>query len=452
MEYKVVVFIDSNVALQCRGLSELPWADIDKEGPILVLVTPTVLTEVDSKKTDARLGDHARRFNRTLLPLLLDETSITVRASPAPRVDLALAECPPVPWESHPTLDRSEPDDRIIAEVLCASNVPSTLQRLFVSQDIRPLSLAKRHGCKIRPIDQSWLRPKDISPAEKKLAAANKELESLKNKQPELLFEWIVPTIPVEVTRVNDLLETEREEIVAQILSANPMDTQEQQTAYASLRPFDYDYSLKGRYEEWSKHEMPAFMQQLEAKLELMYNQIEVSLVIRNVGNVQAESLLVEISASGGWMNEKLILVPPGGPAAPSPRPFEPFGINNLRIPSPRPLRGRHEVVIEESPERSCYFQITCDDFRQGADYRLTFVGWLDPRSQAPFELKVVATASNLHGEISDSICVDKSITLVDAFDLLDRETLTYRQPSLAQAKLIEAQKNSEDFSKFEFD
>src|SRR5690606_9248176 len=125
----------------------------------------------------------------------------------------------------------------------------------------------------------------------------------------------------VEVTRVNDLLETEREEIVAQILSANPMDTQEQQTAYASLRPFDYDYSLKGRYEEWSKHEMPAFMQQLEAKLELMYNQIEVSLVIRNVGNVQAESLLVEISASGGWMNEKLILVPPGGPAAPSPRP-----------------------------------------------------------------------------------------------------------------------------------
>ena len=60
-------FLDTNVILEGKPLAELPWSDIDPRGPILVLLTTTVLSEVDSKKRDGRLGVHARKFNRLLI-------------------------------------------------------------------------------------------------------------------------------------------------------------------------------------------------------------------------------------------------------------------------------------------------------------------------------------------------------------------------------------------------
>ena len=58
-QFKTIAFIDSNIALECLALEQLPWSEIDSSSPILVLVAPTVLQEVDAKKNHARLGDHA---------------------------------------------------------------------------------------------------------------------------------------------------------------------------------------------------------------------------------------------------------------------------------------------------------------------------------------------------------------------------------------------------------
>lgn len=449
MPYKIVVFIDSNVALQGRGLSELPWKEIDKEGPILILVTPTVLTEVDSKKNDARLGDHARRFNRLLLPLLEDKTVTTIRSSPAPQVDLALADCPPILWEAHTSLDRAEPDDRIIAEVLNTKNVPSEASRLFISQDIRPLSLAQRHGCTIKCLGENWLRPKDISATEKRLAAAKRELESLKSKQPKLLLEWVTPTTSINVIRVKNLLDSEREEIEEKILQSSPMPQQEAGAIYSSFHT--YDHTLKDRYKKWSNLLIPKFVQQMETNLELMYNQIEISLTIKNEGIVQAESLLLEITSTGGWMNKKMILVPSKGPLAPKLRLNHFPDTYNLITPIIYPPQGRHEVIIKDPPERSTYVQITCDDFRQGGYYKLSLIVWLNPYSNTPFKLNATATAANLHGEVSESICFEQNITDVEIFNLLDRNTLEYKQQSQVHQKFLIAQANNEDFSNFEF-
>jgi predicted ribonuclease YlaK len=130
-----------------------------------VLVTPTVLQEVDSKKNHARLGDHARRFNKTLRPLLSGQSSLVVRANPAPRVEVALGDCGRVDWDQHPELDRDDPDSRIIAQALCARG-PALGTRVVLSHDIRPLYLAQRHGLKIHQITDNWLRPKEISEAD----------------------------------------------------------------------------------------------------------------------------------------------------------------------------------------------------------------------------------------------------------------------------------------------
>ena len=40
-DFKVKAFLDANIILECRPLTELPWREIDAEGPIIVLITPT---------------------------------------------------------------------------------------------------------------------------------------------------------------------------------------------------------------------------------------------------------------------------------------------------------------------------------------------------------------------------------------------------------------------------
>jgi hypothetical protein len=140
-QYPVAAFIDSNVALECSALDGLPWKEISATGPILVLVVPTVMQEVDSKKNHARLADHARRFNRTLRPLLEGQATVLVRESPAPRVEIALADCTRVDWEQYPELDRDEPDARVVAQAMSAQGLPRMLAwwlaKTFVPSTLR---------------------------------------------------------------------------------------------------------------------------------------------------------------------------------------------------------------------------------------------------------------------------------------------------------------------------
>ena len=105
--YKVKAFLDTNIILEGRPLPELPWEEIDIAGPILALITPTAIREIDSKKQDGRIGKRAREFNRMIASVAAGGPPIVIRES-APRVDLALSRALRIPWDKHDDLD---PDD-----------------------------------------------------------------------------------------------------------------------------------------------------------------------------------------------------------------------------------------------------------------------------------------------------------------------------------------------------
>jgi hypothetical protein len=50
--YSTILFMDSMVALEGKPLPNQPWGEIDQAGPILVLVVPQVLAEIDKRKLD----------------------------------------------------------------------------------------------------------------------------------------------------------------------------------------------------------------------------------------------------------------------------------------------------------------------------------------------------------------------------------------------------------------
>jgi hypothetical protein len=289
-QYPVVAFIDSNIALECSALGGLPWKEISAAGPILVLVVPTVMQEVDSKKNHARLGDHARRFNRTLRPLLQGEATVLVRESPAPRVEIALADCASVDWEQYPELDQDEPDARVVAQALSAQG-PSPESCVVVSQDIRPLHLARRHGLNIYQVSETWLRPKEVSEAQKKAANLQRQLDAMKDREPQLSLHLSTSQPSVDVHRIKALSPDERRAIQETIIRLSPMPEQERSGLTSIMG--DYDHTLDDRYTKWERNKVPHFVRDYERKIELNYGQLKILFRIENTGQVPAESLLI---------------------------------------------------------------------------------------------------------------------------------------------------------------
>ncbi len=441
--YPVVAFIDSNIALECSALGGLPWKEISATGPILVLVVPTVMQEVDSKKNHARLADHARRFNRTLRPLIEGQSTVLVRALPAPRVEIALADCTRVDWEQYPELDQDEPDARVMAEAMSARG-PSPESRVLVSQDIRPLHLAKLHGLNVHHVSESWLRPKEVSEAEKRAANLQRQLDAMKDREPQLSLHLSTSQPSVDVHRIKVLSPDERRAIQETIIRLSPMPEQE----HSGLSSFmgDYDYTLGERYKKWERNTVPHFVRDYERKIELNYGQIEIRFRIENTGKVPAESLLIRLTATGGWFNERYVLASPSGPSAPRPkrRPLIDIHMQRTLHDSFRSMvqPGKHEFVVLDEPKRSLEVRITCADFRHGLAYEYPVIGWADPHADE-FRIDAVVSAANLYGEVKTCIVVPRNLKDSSVAYLIDMSTLRFKQPKAISAK---------DLSVIEFD
>lgn len=426
--FPVVAFIDSNVALECLALEQLPWREIHDAGPILVLVVPTVLQEVDSKKNHARLGDHARRFNRTVRPLLGESRTTTIRNSPAPRVELAFADCARVDWAQFPDLDRDEPDARVVAQALAAGG-PPVATRVIVSQDIRPLHLARQHGLRSHHVGENWLRPKERSEAEKRADSLKREIEEMKKGQPVLSLSFLADRDTVPVYRVRDMDESERRAIVETIIRLNPVP--EQRSNANAISAFGgYDHSLTERYRRWETLVIPRFAKDYERKLELNFGQVEITLRIENEGKVPAESLLIRLTARGGFLNERYVVASPSGPNPPSIRQgnIVPHSVTPRDFHPPLPP-GRHEFAVLENPKRSSTVEISCEDFRHGYHYEYRVVAWIDPLCEGDFRLEATVTAANLYGEIRETLAIGKTVGEIGVTELVDLATMRFRQP-----------------------
>lgn len=448
-EYSTIAIIDSNVALECLALEQLPWREIDNVGRILVLITPTVVQEVDSKKSHARLSDHARRFNRTLSPLLMGNQSVSVRVNPAPQVDLALADCGTIEWSNFPDLDRDEPDARVALQGYCARG-PNLADRILISHDIRPLYLGQQLGLRVHKIGDNWLRPKELSEADKKLSRLQREVDSLKNREPKL--EVIIESSPAQVDsyRFLNLPDQEREEIKRRIIDLSPKPSQERSSALA-FAMFEYDSTLDDRYERWESEIVPNFVSEYEQKLELNFGQVKIRFRLKNIGQVPAENLLVQLTATGGWLHNKHVLASPAGPSAPSPRRRD---LHNLHGIFPRnvtsAMPGQHEFVIVEEPDRASEVEVTCRDFRHGYEYEYDVIAWVDPRSNG-LSIEAIVTASNLHGEVRGEVSVAPKISEVEVSEFIDLRTMKFRVPPPVVGLLNDATERP-DFSTIEFD
>jgi hypothetical protein len=413
--YGKKVFIDSNVILEGKDLKDLPWEEIDISGPILVLLLPTLLNEIDSKKRDGRLGVRARDFNRLVAPLASKIDLITIRDT-NPRVDMALALCSKIQWDLYDDLDQNEGDSRLVAEALNIKN--HTKEGLIlISQDINPMILFRRHGLLTFHLPESWLAKMEQSPHEKEMAKLKRQVADYAKTEPEFAVVTSLPNEPVLVYQVLPLTGDEESKLETKILEVHPRPTQVSSQLNHSAFGGSYDHTLNNRYDNYKNKIVPAYLKRLHEKLEVLHGQIPFRFTLKNIGKVRAENMHVEVRCAHGWLSQRVFITGsfPNAPKAKNPLspPYFP------PIYRPDPPIGRHEVEVEV-PVRSNKFSAQCAEFRQGQSWEFEGVLWLDPKVEKNTTVVLIVTASNCHGEFQEIIKVQKAIQNSGVFDLMD--------------------------------
>lgn len=440
----LIAFLDANIVLEGRPMDELPWEEVASQGTIRVMIVPKAMEEIDAKKRDGRLGLHARSFNRLIAPSVIEGRPVVLREV-GPRVELEMVTCSRIPWEIYDELDIDDGDGRIVAEALNARGVASS-RRVLVSHDLKPLAFATGRGLPVHRASDAWLRPVEPGPKDREIQRLKQQVADFKKDEPRFDIAIDVPDgNPATVHRIAPLTEAQAASVTEAILARNPR--QEQRLDNLVIGLSDYDSSYEDEYAAWKVETVPRFVAAFSEKLEMVFNQMPIAIRVTNSGPIRADHLVVSVTTSDGWINERIVVASPAGPNAPVPTP----SWQRLQdVPSLNDFMqskvGRHELEMTRRPRRSSLLKVSCEDFRSGQEY--SFAGSLmTSRTTAPLVITVSVTAANLRGQQTETRRIEKR--LVDALpgDLVDLATLriTGNFPIRAEmVRLIETGRSSE--------
>jgi hypothetical protein len=422
-DYPIKAFLDANIILECRPLADLPWHELSVDGPIVAIITPTTMKEIDKKKHDGRIGKRAREFNRSISLVATGGEPVIVREA-GPRVVLALSRSPRIPWELYNDLDQGDGDSCFIADVLHARDI-STKGKVVVSHDIKPLAFATNYDVSTAHVPDAWLRQVESGPAEREVQRLKQQVADYRMAEPALdVAIDVLDDVPLSVIRVGRIADRDRDAIRKQIYERNPRTAQPGSHFAISVL---YDRTYDDRYNAY-RTRVDDYIANYERQLEHLFNQRRIAIRVSNIGNLQAENLLLEASISSGWIHDRYFLFPLGGPAAPEIRSSPFVGMRTIND-MVEPRVGRHEVAFRVKPDRKSLFSVTCEDFRHGQEWQFSGIVLVDPAASQSAEIVVTVTSSNLRGAVIARRTVATTINNIAASDLVDFSTLKLKTP-----------------------
>lgn len=432
-QYPLVLVIDTQIVLEGRPLAELPWSELDPSGPILLICTPTMLSEVDRHKRDGRVGPRARQFNRMIEPAIGSGTPGTI-VDGCPMVQVALVANAPIDWSALGDLDKDEGDDRIVAEALHAK-VSDVGKLTMFSYDTRPRFAAARHGLKALRPPEDWILPPEPSPHDKELMRARQRVQELEATQPELCVELTAITPPpLRLFKVQPPSASEAEQMAGAYFRNNP---HEGRASYISL----HDYTYDERYDEFERR-VNAYGRDLGRSLENLFNQVALEVSLTVGGSLPASHIDLQVSTEDGRLHDQLVIGPIMLPPPPEYKPGRMIGLDQ-RIANIIPPRvARHEMVVEPPSTRTGRVRLTCEDFRHGRTFQRRLYLTADVDAVSPIKVRAVVTAGNLKGLVSTELDLPFERREVDYDDLIDLEAGRLKEAYPLQKLITDLSKN----------
>jgi len=413
--YARVLVIDTQVVLETRPLDQLPWSEMG-EGPILLLVCRQVQSEIDAKKSDGRLGERSRAFNRLLDHFLETRTPSTLREE-GPRVDVALMRHRSVDWAALDDLDGDDGDDRIVAQALNAL-VDDGSRLELLSHDMRPRDAAASHGMKAVKLPEHWLREKAQTPEQREVSRLRAELRTATADQPALKVELEAQNLPWSRTAIDAPSDEEIASVRDRKLADNPRPASPAMPMGLDLM---MDDTLPERHQAWRRRLVDRDLPAMHLGLSRLMSQVRVRVILHNVGVLSAEALSLEIRSGNCTLHADPYLVRAFGDPAPQPESHI-ARISRLTRGAMRPLRRDEPfAVYRETDGPGDVLNWSCRSFRQERVLTIDISVELEERTSGKAQIEAVVTAANLKGDVRTRLIVDveqQRSAFADAYDV----------------------------------
>ena len=223
-------FPDTNFFLQCRDARELDWPDVTQDRDVELYIARTVQQEIDRHKGggNSRRADRARRISGLLRSVLESPDNALVLREERPRVVLKLAPRLNPGRTKNPLLDLSQPDDRIVEEVLCFQEQHAETPVALLTHDVPAMVTARDVDLPYAPIPDAWLLPPEPSAEAKQIAELQRRISTLEKSKPLLTVQSkdingaIIQRIDIEVTQYEALTDEELAIIKAELGRLHP--------------------------------------------------------------------------------------------------------------------------------------------------------------------------------------------------------------------------------------
>lgn len=424
----VAVVVDCNCFLQVRDLKDVPWRELfPGVRRVEIMVTPSVVAELDKKKIDNkdRIRTRARAANK-----LIDAASevepmrIVLRDDPVV-IALNLPDIAPTDWGRHARLDPTRPDDQLVAQAI---DLVTELPKALLSHDSGPRLTARRNGLTAHNVPETWLLPDPVDDDRKQIQKLQRENELLKARHPQIVAGWGAAEKAIERLTIERLIvpPLPAETIAAAV--AHCRDTWPHATATMKVGSgfFIGEDDNSGRFgqDDYERYvakwrnwvdSLPDFFERLPKLIAGGRRFGGADLWFENDGAATAERLTIDFAVSDGW--QVLAGQSEVDDIAPLPvilpeRPLTPFqqdhrdravkadGVGrqfgHLAAPAAQPRDPTGFYWIERPGYDSKRGVHGCEEFR--AKRRYEDVIWLWPRGNPPVDgtLRVDIHGSNL--------------------------------------------------------
>lgn len=329
---KKILFLDTNVFVQCKDLKQLPWAELCKDDEELLLLIPSVVQEeIDKHKQEGntRRGKRARKASAFIRQIILSDQTSLVISSSKPFVRISFPSPSDHPCSLPDFLDLSRPDNRLIADILRYKSAFPEDHVAFLTHDTNPLLTAKRCGISYHIVPDDWLLPPEPDSKDRKISELENRVKELESNYP--VVEVSTGDMPgskierfsAETVKYKPLTDGELNELLDQIMKRYPMKTNFDQDfsqefpkwAFLSQsRIIDAMTGVKREFEppdfaeieKYQREQYPAWVENvkkyllgLPVELEQMVDPPRFSIMLANNGSVPAENIVVEFSAMG---------------------------------------------------------------------------------------------------------------------------------------------------------
>lgn len=416
--YAAVYALDSQMALEAGPIAHWDWKSAGVQGPILLLVFPQMLREVDSKKRDGRLAERARAFNRLVEPCTL--SPMPFRLSENPRVDIALSATRRIEWTAFDDLDPAAGDDKLVAEVLHA-DIDAPDRIVMLSYDTRPRAIAVRHGLSAFKPPEDWMLPPEPSPAEKDVARLKQKVSELSATHPKFVVTVADADPPPAVLFKVEAIEERLQPYVSQFwLEQNPP---------AGGGMMDFDVGYDGRYDRYEAR-IRAFPKKIHKALQTFHGQRRLVLGLENKGHVAADHVEIVVKVSNGRLYHRLQV---RDVLPPKPPKRQPSGVifNVPHVLERLPARpSRIDVAFDEDTDGAAEIRFSCEDFRHGRLWEGELFVEPDLNAASPVRIEVRVTAANLTGDERAVLMLPFAVENRKVEDLLDTSAMTLKESS----------------------